>query len=72
VLPIFDAPVVACQFQQWLRTGFLGPTGSHGKGDIVGFFDHLAFTHRLSVAVDAHDVSHSGKADRLGVSGDAP
>jgi len=60
VLPIFDAPVVAGQFEQSVRVRLLGPQGGEGKAHVVGFFDHLAAAHRLGVAVDAQGLSHSG------------
>ena len=59
VLPIFDAPVVASQFQQALRAGLLGPISGHGKADVIGLFDHPTLAHVLGVAVDAHDLSHT-------------
>jgi hypothetical protein len=58
VLPIFDAPVVAGQFQQALRAGLLGPISGHGQADVVGLFGHPALAHVLGVAADAHDLSH--------------
>ena len=60
VLSIFDAPVVAGQLQQAVRTGLLGSVGGHHKADVVGFFDHSALAHLLGVAVEAHDLSHPG------------
>ena len=42
VLPIFDAPVVASDFQQGFWTGLLGPIRGHCKTRLIGFFDHLA------------------------------
>jgi len=60
VLSIFDAPVIAGQLQQAVRTGLLGPIGGHGKADVVGFFDYPALAHLLGVAVEAHDLSHPG------------
>ena len=60
VLSIFDAPVLARQFEQLGCGGLLGPIGGHGKSDVVGFFDHLALSHLLHMAAEAHDLSHSG------------
>ena len=60
VLSIFDAPVVASDAEQSLRTGLLGPIRGYRKAGIVGFFDHLALAHFLSVAVEAHDLGHPG------------
>jgi len=60
VLTIFDAPMLARQFQQLGRGGLLGPIGGRGKSEVVGFFDRLALSHLLHMAADAHDLSHSG------------
>ena len=60
VLPVFDAPVPASQFQQSVRVGLLGPIGGHRKAGVIGFFNHLALTPLLGVAVDPHDLSHPG------------
>ena len=60
VLPVFDAPVPASQFQQSVWVGLLGPIGGHRKAGVIGFFNHLALAHLLRVAVDPHDLSHPG------------
>ncbi len=60
VLTVFDTPVNASDFQQSVWTGFLGLIGSDGKAGVVGFFDPLALTQFLRVAMDAHGLSHPG------------
>jgi hypothetical protein len=72
VLPIFDAPVAASHFLQSFWTRLLGPIGGEGKAGVVGFFNHLALAHPLSVAMEAHDLSHSGQTHGFGVGRDTP
>jgi hypothetical protein len=60
VLTVFDTPVVAPDLEQFFGTRLLGPVSGHGKTGIVGLFDDPASAHLLSVAVDAHHLSHPG------------
>ena len=60
VLSVFDAPVVASDFQQSFRASLLGPISGHGKTGIIGFLDHLALAHLLRVAMDTYHLSHAG------------
>jgi hypothetical protein len=72
VLSVFDAPMFAGHFQQPLRASLLRPIHGHGKTGVIGFFDHLALAHDLSVTMNAHDLSHTGQPHRLGVGSGAP
>ena len=60
VLAIFNAPVVAGQRQQSLRSGLLRPVSGHGVNDLIGFFDYFALAHLLNVAMDTDDLGHPG------------
>ena len=59
VLTVFDAPMIACDSQQSIGVGFLGPESGHPKTGLVGFFNHLTLAHDLNVAVQAHYLRHA-------------
>ena len=42
VLPIFDAPMSARQYQQVMGVGLLGVIGGDGKAGVIGFLDDSA------------------------------
>src|SRR5438552_1448857 len=59
VLAIFNAPVLASQLQQRLRSRLLRSEGGHRKSVLVGFFADFASAHMLDVAMDANDLGYA-------------
>lgn len=56
VLGIFDAPVLASQWQRALWSSLLHRQAADRKSDFVGFFVDFAPAHMLDVAMDANDL----------------
>lgn len=72
MLPIFNNPMIANQFQRDLRTGLLWPKTSPKINAFFSVFDDLALAQGIHYPLDADQLRHASQSQGLGFVVTAP